>query len=447
MEQAYDKLARRVMKTALKAGRLEAEVYLLDSRELSVEVADNKVENLKLAEEKGLGLRIIKDSTLGYAFTSDLSSKALDKVVEKALQNAGETPEDRYWQLTKPGMNYPKLNLYDENTFRISLEEKIELAKAIENAARKYDPRIVITEKAVYHDSQYHLSVFNTLGLAEGYRGSYCGGYAVVVAQDKGESETGFAMQYKPGFKDLFPDVIGREAGEKCIRMLGGKRIASARLPVVFDPYCMTSLMGLLLTPFSADAVIKGKSFFQDRIGKTVASPMLSIIDDGSMKDGLGSSPFDGEGSPTARTVLLDKGILRTFLHNNYTAHRLGAASTGNGVRYSYRSTPEVGLTNFYIEPGPLSHEKIIKDVAKGFYLTDLMGLHTANPISGDFSVGAAGLMIENGELTTPVKGVAVAGNLQEILNDIEAVGCDLTFYASKGAPTIRIKSLSISGI
>jgi len=442
----YADTAEYVLRAARERGAEQAEVFLLDSEDTTIEVAKQEVENLKIAQERGLGLRVFCGQKLGYAFTSDLSAPALSKVAEIAVHNAGYGQPDPHWALPQAAKEYPRMDIYDEATFEVPLEEKIELAKRIERAAHEADPRIKITEKAVYHDSSYSVHIFNSNGLGESYRGSYCGAYAVVVGQENGDSQTGLHLQYELRYADLNPENIGREAGLKAVRMLGARRISSGRLPIVLEPYTATSFLGVLQTAFSGEAVLKGKSFLQDRLGEQVASPLLNIIDDGTLPGRLGSSPFDGEGVPSQKTVLVQDGVLQGFLHNTYTARRLGTRSTGNAVRGTYKSTPEIGTTNFYIQKGATPQRAIIKNIERGLLITEVMGMHTANPISGDFSLGAAGLLIEKGEISSPVKGIAIAGNLQEILRDIVAVGDDLTFFVGKGSPTLQIEGLSVSG-
>ena len=443
----YFSLAQQVLAKSKEKGVSLAEVFLVDSEELTIQVARQQVENLKLAQESGLGLRVIIENRLGYAFTSDLTEGALNKVVEMALYNSRESVSDPNWELPAPPPGgYHEMVLYDEHIFETSIDEKIRLAQKIEEAARSFDSRVKITERTAYQDSRYQICIFNSLGLQAAYRGSYCGGYAVVVGQDNDDNQTGFAMEYVLRFQDLDPEKIGREAGERAIRMLGAKTIPSARMPVVLDPYIATNFLGVLQNVFNGEAVLKGKSFLKGKEGQQIANHLVTIIDDGTMPGRLGSSPFDGEGVPTSATTLVEEGKLKGFLHNSYTAKKFGLKSTGNAVRGSYKGTPEIGITNFYLKPGLVSPGEIVKEIKRGLYITDVMGMHTVNPISGDFSLGASGLLIENGEMTRPVRGVAIAGNLKDFLMDIEVVGNDLTFYVSKGAPTIMIRSMSISG-
>ncbi|NLK52699.1 MAG: TldD/PmbA family protein, partial [Syntrophomonadaceae bacterium] len=293
---------------------------------------------------------------------------------------------------------------------------------------------------------EYEVAIVNSLGLNAFYRGTFCGLYLVVVAQEPEDNQTGFAVQYRLRYTDLDPKQVGREAAAKAVRMLGARKIGTRRVPVVLDPYVATSFLGVLAPALTAEAVQKGKSLFAGKLGRSIGSEALTIIDDGTLPEGIASAPFDGEGVPSRRTVVLEKGNLNTFLYNTYTAARDQITSTGNGVRGSFKTTPEVGTTNFFIQPGPVAQKELIADIREGLYVTEVMGMHTANPISGDFSVGAAGLWIKNGELTTPVRGIAIAGNLAEFLQGVEGVANDLTFFGGKGSPTVRIGQMAVSG-
>ncbi len=446
MPISYEETAKEVLEAVKRMGFDQAELYVQDSQEMTIEVAEKTVENMKLAQERGLGLRVISDGRVGYSFSSDLSPEALKKMIDKAVHNSKQSQADKARALPTPSVSFPRLDLYDESIFQAAVEDKVKIAVDIEEAARSYDDRVVITEKAVYQESKYSVSVFNSLGLAVSYAGSYCGGYGVFVAKDGQDAQTGFEMQYVLKYRELDPEGIGKEAGNKAIRMLGASSVPSGTMPVVLDPYTVTGFLRVLSSAFSAEEILKGKSFLKGEEGKKVGGSQISIIDDGTMPGRLGSSPFDGEGTATKESVLVKDGVLQGFLHNSYTAVKYGCESTGNGVRGSYKNLPEIGVTNLYIKNGSMSKKELLRDVKRGLYVTEVLGMHTANPVSGDFSVGAAGLLIENGELTVPVKGVAIAGNLKEFLLDIDAIADDLTFFAGKGAPTVRVRQMSVSG-
>ncbi|WP_338832811.1 Metalloprotease PmbA [Moorella humiferrea] len=445
LQKQYLDLAARVIEKAAGKGAV-AEAYISAGESLSIEVRDQEVEALTTARDRGLGLRVIADGRVGFAYTTDFSPQALEVCMEQALANARMATPDEHNCLPARYPDYPRLDLFDPEITNTPVEQKIELVREIERQARAYDPRVKITESCSYNDSRYLVVLVNSQGIAAAYHAAYCGASTFVVAVENEESQTGFGLVYGLRYKNIDPAKIGREGAARAVRMLGAKRVNTQRAPVVFDPYVATNFLGVIAPALAADAVQKGKSLFRGRVGQQVAAPVVNIIDDGCRPDGIASGPFDGEGVPTQRTVLVEKGVLKGYLHNTYTAARDGVKSTGNGARGTFKTTPEVGTTNFYIEAGTRTPEDIIKEIPRGLYVTEVMGMHTANPISGDFSVGASGLWIENGELTRPVRGVAIAGNIIGLLENIDAVGNDLTFFGATGAPTVRIAGMTISG-
>ncbi len=446
MEQKYTNIGKDLVAKAKNLGVDAAEVYIIQSQDLSIEVSNGEIETLKNAESKGMGIRVFKDEGMGYAFSSDFSNSALETVVQQAVANSAIVEKDPFNKMPDGFYDYPKLDLYDPEIVSTDLEDKINLAKEIELAAKAEDKRITITENSTYQDSVYSITIVSSHGLEAVYKGAYCGAYAFLVGEENGDSQTGFAVQYGLKYAQLDPQKIGREAAQKAVRMLGAKEIATQKAAVVLDPYVVTNFLGVLSPSLSAESVQKGKSIFAGKIGEIVAAKNVSIIDDGTMPGGIASSPFDGEGVSSQKTFLIDKGRLNGFLYNTYTAAKDNVKSTGNGTRGSYKSTPEVGTTNFYLDKGDITRENLLKTVEKGLYVTEVMGIHTANPISGDFSVGAAGLWIEQGEFKGPVRGIAIAGNLATLLMSIDGVADDLTFFVGKGAPTVRIKEMVISG-
>ena len=446
MQSQLSQLAFEVVQKSQRLGADMSEAFIINAKELSIEVREAEIENLKLAEERGLGFRVFKDGRMGFAYTADLQPEALEQVIQEALANSQQTSVDPGNLLPSPVEQYPQIEIFDPQIRAAEVESKIEMAREVERVGRQYDPRIKITESAGYEDGEYEVAIVNSLGLNAFYRGTFCGLYLVVVAQEPEDNQTGFAVQYRLRYTDLDPKQVGREAAAKAVRMLGARKIGTRRVPVVLDPYVATSFLGVLAPALTAEAVQKGKSLFAGKLGRSIGSEALTIIDDGTLPEGIASAPFDGEGVPSRRTVVLEKGNLNTFLYNTYTAARDQITSTGNGVRGSFKTTPEVGTTNFFIQPGPVAQKELIADIREGLYVTEVMGMHTANPISGDFSVGAAGLWIKNGELTTPVRGIAIAGNLAEFLQGVEGVANDLTFFGGKGSPTVRIGQMAVSG-
>lgn len=439
-------LAESMIAKAKNRGADMSEIYISHNQELMLEVRNGIVDTMKLAQETGLGLRIMREGKVGFAFTSDMVSEALDGALDQALANAAVTAPDPHRMLPLPGATYPDCTQYDEDIQRVSVEEKIELARKMEQEAKSYDSRIKVIEGATYTDTEEELLLVNSRGVKLTNRGSYFGISIALVAGEEADSQSGFALDYTVCYQNLRPAAVGQEAARRAVRMLGAKPMTGAKVPVILEPYVVTGFLGLLIPGLSAESVQKGRSLFAGKLGQTVASPLLQVVDDGSLPKGLASVPFDGEGVPTSRTVLIDKGELKQFLYNTYTASKDGVVSTGNGVRHSFKSTPEVGATNFFIEPGQVSPEDMVQGIEKGLYVTEVLGMHTANPISGDFSLGAAGLWIDKGKVVTPVRGIAIAGNIIELLKNVEAVGSDLTFFGGKGAPSIMIQEMHVSG-
>ncbi|SDF10393.1 TldD/PmbA family protein [Sporolituus thermophilus] len=443
----YLEIANKAIQLAQKIGAYAAEAYVLDARALTIEVAEQKVETLKQAHDTGIGIRVIsREQAVGFAHSTGIDGGDIEGVVRQALANSRKSFADKYHVLPGKPQQIPEMDLLDRQLALVPVEEKIEKAKEVERAAQRTDKRVRRTERCVYEDADYGVALANSNGLAVAYRSGYCGVYGMVLAEQDGDVQTGMALSYRRRFAELDAAAVGSEAAREAIMLLGAKTIGTTKAALVLSPYIATNFFSILVPALSADAVQKGRSLFKGKLGQKVASPALSLVDDGRLEGGIASSPVDGEGVPTRRTELLVRGELNSYLYNTYTAAKDNVTSTGNGVRGSFKGLPEVGPTNIFIQPGDTEPNAIIAGVKKGFYVTSVMGMHTANPISGDFSIGAAGVWIENGEFTHAVRGVAIAGNILELLNNVDAVGSDLRFFGSQGAPTLRISGITISG-
>lgn len=438
-------LAQQAVEIAKSQGVSEVEAYSSQVAELEVEVSDGQVENLQKAEETGLSLRILKNGRLGFAYTNDLSRQGLERAAQEAIEITQVVPEDRFYSFPDP-IDYEPLDLLDREYSRVPVEEKIELAKEIEAAARAYDSRVRKVRMAQYSERFYEVAIANSHGLAIFYQGTGFFGSTMAVAEADGVSETGWGFDFAHRLKELDPKRIGEEAARRSVEMLGAKRVASQKADIVLDPVVGAEFLGVIAPALTGEAVQKGKSLFYDKVGQEVASKVVNIVDDGRQVQGAAAAPVDDEGVPTGRTQLVAEGKLQGFLHSIYTAGKAGVEPTGNGLRSSYRGRPESSPSNIYLVPGDKGGEQIISEVQKGLYVTSVMGMHTANPISGDFSLGASGLWIENGEIAYPVRGVAIAGNIVSFLKSVVEVGSDLRFTGSYGAPTVRVSGISISG-
>lgn len=425
---------------------VQAESFVLHSEDLTVDIVDGQVETLKEAEEIGLGIRVFQGKRTGFAFTTDLSQQAVMDAIDQAMNGARYTADDEYNSLPEVSAVYPTIDTYDPAIEKTGMEAKIELAREVERQAKAYDKRIKVIERAGYEESRYSVAVINSSGIKAFQKAAYCGIYIFLVAEENGDAQTGFSTQAFRHYQELDPVFVGREGAMTAVRSLGARTAPSRMMPCILEPYVMTNFLGILAGSFGADAVQKGKSALAGKVGQEVASSILTLVDDGIYEKGVASFPFDGEGWPSQRTVLVDKGVLKGYLYDTYTANKDKTRSTGNGIRGSFRGLPAVGTTNFYVEPGTVSPEKLREDMANGLYITEVMGMHTANPISGDFSVGASGMMIENGQISYPVRGLTIAGNLYGFLKDIEGLGSDLRFFGDTGSPSVMVKSLSVAG-
>jgi len=445
MNEFLKTIGEKALDEAKKRG-VEAEAYLLHDKELSIEISDGKLETLKQADEIGLGVRVIKEGRPGFSYTSDLSDEAVKRAVDDAISISVYTDQDEYNVLPERAQDYPDIKVYDKDTALMSLEEKIEMAMLVESSAKAVDKRISIIERSGYDDLEYCNIIMNTKGVFATENGNFSSIYIFLVAEEDGDAQNGFSMMVNRKVKDLRPAFVGKEAAANAIRALNARTIKSGRMPVILDPYVATRFSGIVASMVNAESVQKGKSMFAGKAGEQVASSIFNIVDDALLAGGIGSGPFDGEGVPSQRNVLIENGVLKGFLHDSYTAGKAGVKSTGNAGRGSFRGVPSVGSTNFLISPGQGNLDDLMDGVEQGLYVTEVMGMHTANPISGDFSVGAAGIMIEKGNLTYPVRGVTIAGNMADLLQSIDAVAADLRFYGSKASPSIRLRELSVGG-
>jgi PmbA protein len=369
-------------------------------------------------------------------------------MVASALELATITTEDPFAGLpdeSELGKVDHDLQLYSDSVPELPADKKIEWAKQAEAAALAADPRIANSEGASC-DSHVGTTVFaNSLGFVGGYRTSSCSLSAVPVAKHNGSMERDFWFTVARSVDGLeSPESVGRKAAERALRRLGARKVPTQKAPVVFDPRVARSLLDSIFDAISGDAIYRGESFLADKMGQKVASENLTVIDDATIPKLFGSSPFDDEGAPSRRTVVIENGVLKSWLLNSYTARKLGLRTTGNASR-GITGNAGVGHGNFYIPAGGASAADIVKSVKSGLYVTELIGFGV-NVVTGDYSRGAVGLWIENGELTFPVSEITVAGTLQEMLQSIEAIGSDLEFRGALASPTLLISEMTISG-
>ena len=429
----------------------DIELFYEESTVNNLKVYEGEVESLKSAHAKGLGIRVFINQQMGFAYTSNFADGEVEKTLKEAIANAEVASVDEYRTLPKVSDEIKALELYNEELADTEMEDKIELALELESAALDYDERIAAVDTVGYGDSEVEIRIINSKGFDESYRQNQCYAYLYVIAREDEEAETGMAITYGDSLAELTPKETGIEAAKNAVDLLGGKPVSSQEAPVVFPPEVGTMFMYVLSQALTAESVQKGRSVFAQRLGEQVASKEVNILDNGLLTNGLATAPFDGEGVPSSKTEVIKDGELKTFLYDTYTANKEGTNSTGNASRGSYQGVPGVSPSNFYLDAGDKSTGEILSSVDNGFYVMKVSGLVTggANPISGDFSVGATGRWIENGELTKPVREITIAGNLIDFLQDIDLIGDDLKFnpmIGSYAAPTFRVQKLAISG-
>ena len=449
-----ESLAADVVALAMKAGASDAEAVVREGDEFSVNVRLGEVETLKESGSRGLGLRVFLGKRSASASTSDLTADGVRQLVDGALALARVTEEDPFNGLPEAdqfGSLSGDLHLYFDDVYSLAGPERIEWARRAEAAAMAADPRITNSDGGSFDAATGRKVLANSRGFVGGYRTSYAGVSAAPLAMDaNGQMQRDGWWSSARRMGDLeSPEAIGKEAARRTVRRLGARRVPTQCVPIVFSPEVSRSLIGAVFEAAAGDGIWRHASFLAGKLGEQIAGADMTIIDDNFMllpngSGGFGTSPFDGEGLPSRRTVVVEQGVLRNYLLNTYAARKLGMKSTHNASR-GLAGTPGIGCGNLYLEPGSLTPQEIIGGVQAGLYVTSLMG-HGVNVVTGDYSRGATGLWIENGELTHAVEEVTIAGNLAEMLRHVTAIGSDLKFRGSVASPTLRIDGMTIAG-
>ncbi len=441
----YAEFSKSLVKKCLASGADEAEVFLQAVRNLNLRLRNGFVETVQESNSKGVGLRLLVKGSLGFSSSNDLSDKALEEAIGSAVRFARITTPDPNNVLPNDPATTPVEGLYDPDLSKVRVEDGIRLAQAVEEKALA-QPGITKSAGAPYTQSEGEVFLANSHGLAKGYKQTACG-YGISVVAEKGEQKsTGSESCQRRFYADLKkPEEVAAKATRDALEMLDPKMVKTQGAAVIFHPDVGRTLLAGILAAVNGERVLQGASFLARSLGQKVGSELLSVIDDGTLAKGLASRPFDGEGVPTRKQPVIEKGVLKMFLHNTRTAKRAGVASTGNASRARFDSLPDIGANNFYLERGTMAPEEIIAATPRGLLLKEITG-YGINPVTGYFSGGASGLWIEEGKVVFPVKGLTVAGTAQEIFNGLDLLGTDLEMDRAFATPTFRIAQLLVGG-
>lgn len=441
----YIDLTEKLVNRSLRLGADAAEVFLQTSRNLSIRVRNSDIETVQEAASRGVGFRVFVDGKMGFSHCNDFDDKALDDTISRAIAFAKLTSPDENNVLPANLPHNDIEGMYDPGIVEVPMDSKINMALEVESLAMR-DPRITHSSGASFGEGESEVFIGNSNGVLKSRKQSACSVGVSVVAEKGEERNTGGEYSSRRFFKDLEDlEVIASKAAEKAWEMLDPRMIGTQRAAVIFDPAVGRSLLGGIIAAINGERVLQGASFLRNSLDQRFASDLLTIIDDGTRPGGMSSTPFDGEGVPTARTVLVENGILRSFIYNTQVAKRAGVESTGHASRGGFTGLPGIGTHNLWVEAGNYSPEEIIANTRRGLLLKGVTG-YGINPVNGNFSGGATGFWIENGKIVHPVKGLTIAGSAEAILNGIDMVGNDLDMTLSFTSPTIRIREMQIGG-
>lgn len=452
---ALERLASEVVDMALRAGATDAEAVAYEGDEFAVKVRLGRVETLTESTSRAIGVRVFNGLGSASTSTSDLSKDGIARLVNGAVELSKITEEDPFAGLpdadafsllrTSEGMG-----LFFEDVYSLPAAERIDMARRAEAAALGSDARIQNSDGGTFDAATTCKAMANSRGFSGQYRKSYCSIAAMPIAQDEHGMQRDFWYSSSRALRSLAsPEDVGKEAARRAIVRLGARRVKTQRASIVFSPEIARSIIGNIFDAVNGDAIYRHATFLDGRLGEQVANENVTVIDDGTMMlqpgvAGFGTLPFDGDGLPMQRTVIVDKGVLNSYVMNTYVARKLGLKSTGNASR-GLAGAPGIGTGNFYLAPGQQTQQQILSSIRNGLYVLETLG-SGVNLVTGDYSQGASGLWIENGEFTGAVEEITIAGNLKEMYRNIVAVGNDLEWRGSSASPTIHVEGMTIAG-
>jgi PmbA protein len=444
-------IVSRALATAAGAGANAADAVMVESDSLEARVRGDEVDFVSQAREHTLGIRALVAADGGFrsaiTSTSDLSQAAVARMAREAVALANATAADPAAGILETGFatDDPELELFDPDDLDVEVDDQLRDAFAAEQAARRTDSRITNSEGSQIGAGHSRVAYGNSAGFFGCYDTGSHSLFSEPLAEADGSKQRDYWLTVARRRSELeAPDSVGRQAAERALRRLGARPIATCEAPVIFDPITAPSLLGHIAACVNGYAVYRETSYLAGRLGEPIASDLITLIDDGRLPGRLGSKPFDGEGQPTRRNVVIESGRLASFLLDGYSARKLGLQSTGSASRGA-GSPPTAAPTNLWLEPGHAGLDEIIADTGRGLLVTELIGMGF-NPVTGDYSRGAAGLWIEGGEIAFPVEAITIAGNLGDMLANIDAVGSDLCWHGRIASPSLRVASMTIAG-
>ncbi len=447
----FDNFKEKLFEKALNAGFLDCEILYFKSNSFSVSIFEGEINQYKNAKSVGVSFRGTVGGKMGYSFTENVQISEIDLLIENAKINAKLINEEEKEELFYTEEKYREVNSFYPEIETVTVDEKIELAKKIEKLALEHSEKIVKVETTVVANGLTEMFIANTKGLNLHEKSNICYAYTSVVAEELDAKKTGFEKWIGTSFKDLSPKDLSESASLKAIISLSAKPLESAKLPVIFENESFADILSCFVSSFIAESVQRGYSKLKGKLGEKIGNDKITIRDDAFFDKALIKSSFDSEGVPCQDKVVVENGVLKTYLYNTKTAKKDGVSSTGNGYRGGIKASLGTSTTNFYLEPK--ENIDLLKGLEKGVLITDVSGLHAGiNTISGDFSLLFDGFLIENGVKTKPIEQMTVAGNFYDLLFDIREVGSDLKFdfpsgMGAIGSPSVLVDNLTVSGL
>jgi PmbA protein len=435
-----------VLREVARRGGGEAELHGVRARMRRYEAREGRLDAIAISDTLSLGLRVFRGSRMGFSYGFRGDDADLARMVGEAVFCAEASDPDDAYGLPSEAGPVPELALFDPACEAVPEEEKEAFARSLEAMVLARDPRLKRVRTAALTETVAEVTLENSRGRAASRKESLCVAHVEAVAEGDGEGQTGYGFGFSRSLRGLDAAAVAGEGAGRALRMLGSVRPKTGEYKAVLENVAAAELLEVLVPSFLASQVTKGKSMLAGRVGRRVASEAVTVADDPLDPGGSGAEPFDGEGTPARRTELIAAGELRGFLADAFWGRKIGTGSTGSCRRPGAKQPPTVGVSNLCIVPGTASPGALRAAAGNGILLTEFLGIHTADPVSGDFSVGASGIRIANGELAEPLRGFAVSGNILALLGSVEAAGTDFRWFGNAGAPSLLVGRISVGG-